>query len=68
MSDNHELLSNIDAFLAESGMADSSFGRAAVNDWKFVRDLRSGKRRVWPETAKKVLKFIEQQRAEKAAA
>lgn len=68
MSANHELLSKIDAFLAETGMADSSFGRAAVNDWKFVRDLRSGKRRVWPETAQRVLAFIAQRQAEAEAA
>lgn len=68
MTSNHDLLSAIDAFLAEVNMKDSTFGRHAVNDWKFVRDLRQGKRRVWPETAKKVLDFIASARAEKAAA
>lgn len=38
-------------------MADSALGRAAVNDWAFVRQLRAG-RRVWPETEAKVRAFM----------
>lgn len=57
------LLSDIETFLAETEMPPSTFGRRAVNDWKFVRDLRAGKRRVWPETAEKVRRFMESARS-----
>ena len=37
------LLIDIDRFLRQSGMAATSFGRAAVNDPRFVFDLRRGR-------------------------
>lgn len=37
-----QLLSGIDAFLAQSGMAPTTFGKLAVNDGKFVSRLRGG--------------------------
>ena len=38
-----ELLAEIEAFLAErDGMAETTFGRLAVNDGKLVRRLRDG--------------------------
>ncbi|WP_426163036.1 hypothetical protein [Sandarakinorhabdus sp. DWP1-3-1] len=58
--DNHSLLAEIEAFQARHSMADSTFGRLAVNDWKFLRSLREGKRRLWPETIAKVRKFMEE--------
>ena len=36
------LIQEIDAFLAESDMAESTFGRKAVNDGKFVNRIRQG--------------------------
>jgi hypothetical protein len=36
------LLREIDAFLAGAGIAESTFGRKAVNDGKFVGRLREG--------------------------
>lgn len=63
---SHDLLTEIEAFMSRTGMAPSTFGRFAVNDWKFVRDLRVGNRRVWPETANKVRAFIAAQ-SKKAA-
>jgi hypothetical protein len=56
-----ELLSEIDAFLSVKGMAETTFGRLAVNDGKFVRRLRKGGR-VWPETEDRVLKFMSAER------
>lgn len=53
----HSLIAEIEGFLKRTGMAESAFGRAAVNDWAFVRDLRAG-RRVWPETEAKVRRFM----------
>lgn len=36
------LLADIAAFLRDAGMAETTFGRHAVNDGKFVGRLRSG--------------------------
>lgn len=60
------LLTDIDAFLARNAVAESTFGREAVNDWQFVRSLRNG-RRVWPETAARVRKFMNDFEAVKTA-
>jgi tRNA-dihydrouridine synthase len=53
------LRSAVDAFLQRTGTAAVTFGREAMNDPHFVRDLRNG-RRVWPETEAKVRKYMEQ--------
>ena len=42
MSTQTELLRDIEAFCAELKMAETTFGRLAVNDGKFVGRLRSG--------------------------
>jgi hypothetical protein len=43
MSVQAELLTEIESFLAErGGMAETTFGRLAVNDGKFVGRLRKG--------------------------
>lgn len=43
MTTQSELLAEIEAFLADrGGMAETTFGRLAVNDGKFVRRLREG--------------------------
>ena len=42
MSQQTELLSEIEAFLVDGKMAETTFGRFAVNDGKFVARLRSG--------------------------
>jgi hypothetical protein len=57
--DAESLLPAIDAFLARPDvrLSETTFGRLAVNDGKFVPELRAG-RRVWPETVKKVAAFI----------
>ena len=56
------LLNEIDAFLDETGMAESTFGRSAVNDWKLIDDLRGknrkAPRRLWPETEVAVRAFM----------
>ena len=38
-----QLLHDIELFIAEQGMAESTFGRLAVNDGKFVRRLRDNR-------------------------
>lgn len=42
MSDHHPLLPTIEAFLAKTGMAPSTFGQKAINEWKLVERLRAG--------------------------
>lgn len=70
--DHHPLLADIEAFIATHQMAESTFGREAVNDWKFISDLRGGEdrkpRRLWPETEAKVRRFMATYRPEQAAA
>lgn len=38
-------------------MAESTFGRKAAKDWRFVKEIR-GTRRIWPETEAKVRRFM----------
>ena len=52
-----QLLKAVIEFCKEYKMAESTFGRKAVNDGKFVSRLRTGAR-VTPETFEKVKKFI----------
>lgn len=47
----------VEAFLKRVDMAPVTFGREAMNDPHFVRDLRNG-RRLWPETEAKVRAFM----------
>lgn len=42
MSTQTDLLAEIEAFLASRKMAETTFGRLAVNDGKFVGRLRRG--------------------------
>src|SRR5512134_2730110 len=51
------LLGSISDFCRQTGMAESTFGRRAVNDGKFVSRLRDGAR-VTPETLQRVNLFI----------
>src|SRR5215471_4607975 len=56
-SGNEELLSEIVAFCRRVGMAESTFGRRAVNDGKFVSRLRVGGR-VTTQTVDRVRAFM----------
>lgn len=53
----NELLTDIRAFLEQSGMGPSYFGKVACGNSELVDRLESG-RRVWPETEEKVRTFI----------
>lgn len=59
---NDPVLSEIDAFLAQTGMGASYFGKKAVGNSEVVARLREG-RRVWPETRDKLRAFIAAERA-----
>ena len=52
------LLESISEFCRRNAMAESTFGRRAVNDGKFVSRLRDGSR-LKPETWDRVVQFIE---------
>ncbi len=54
---NAPLLSEIDRFIAATGMSDFRFGISAVRNGRLVERLRAG-RRVWPETEAQVRAFI----------
>lgn len=56
------LLREIESFCRESGMAESTFGRQAVNDGKLCARLRGGKG-VTLDTAEKIRTFMERRRA-----
>src|SRR5436189_2949583 len=53
-----DLLDSISEFCRRAGMAESTFGRRAVNDGKFVARLRDGAR-ITPETLGRVNAFLE---------
>lgn len=59
------ITAEIDAFIKRHGISAVTFGRSAMNDPNFVRDLHNG-RRVWPETERKVRSFMETYQREAA--
>lgn len=61
-----KLLAEIEAFLSETGMGVSYFGKAAVGNSEVVTRLRNG-RRVWPETEATLRDFIAAQRQAREA-
>lgn len=62
MSNNtSNLLAEIEAFLAETGMGESYFGKRAVGNSELVSRLRA-ERRVWPETVTKARSFMKKRR------
>lgn len=67
---HHPILTDIEAFVAEHHMAESTFGREALGDWKLIDELRGKNRgrprRLWPETEAKVRQFMEEYRAKAA--
>ena len=57
VAEGTSLLGSIAEFCRHTGMAESTFGRRAVNDGKFVSRLRDGSR-VTPETLQRVNQFM----------
>jgi hypothetical protein len=60
------LLSEVNSFLAETGMGVSYFGKVASGNSELVKRLESGGR-VWPETADKIRAFMSEYRRTKKA-
>lgn len=56
-----DLLSEVEAFLVESGLGEHRFGILAVRNGRLVERLRDG-RRIWPDTEEKVRAFIRSRR------
>jgi hypothetical protein len=52
-----EILGEVERFLSSQDLGPSTFGRAALGDPNFVRELREG-RRIWPATADKVRTYM----------
>lgn len=71
---NTTLLSEIDAFLEETGMAPYRFGYLAVKNGRLVERLRAGQTpggrpvRIWPDTEKQIRAFIRAERAKRRRA
>lgn len=57
MQESVGLLDSISEFCRRANMAESTFGRRAVNDGKFVARLRDGAR-ITPETLERVSEFL----------
>lgn len=53
------IAADIDAFCERFDMSAITFGRKAMGDPHFVRDLRNG-RRLWPETEAKARRFMKE--------
>jgi hypothetical protein len=63
MDQQTQLLADIDAFTAAFGMSESTFGRLAVNDGKFVARIRGGGNMTVP-TMERVRAFMAKHKAE----
>lgn len=74
MDMNETLLTEIDHFLNETGMAAYRFGFLAVKNGRLVERLRAGVTphgktvRLWPETVKQIRAFIRSERAKRQRA
>lgn len=59
----HPILQDIEAFISQHEMAESTFGREALGDWRLIPELRGDNgrrpRRLWPETEAKVRQFMD---------
>ena len=62
----NDLLRDVEAYLASTGMAPTAFGVGALRDRHFVRQLRKG-RRTFRETEDKVRDFMAKHAAEDTA-
>ena len=61
---NTNLLQEIEAFMAETGIGAFRFGIKAIRNGRLVERLRSGGR-VWPETEKEIRLYMANARSEK---
>lgn len=64
MSTHHNIVAEIERFCSASGIAETTFGRLAVNDGKLVQRLRTGGR-MWPETEERIRSFMDHENKER---
>lgn len=62
MNISEQFIADVEAFLAQSGMTATAFGKEALNDPSFVPDLRGG-RRPGLGSVDKVYEFIRAKQA-----
>lgn len=55
--DSDSILKEVDGYLADSRITETTLGKKAVNDGKAIPRLRAGKR-MWPETIQKLRDFM----------
>lgn len=63
MINRADILSEIEAFLKETGMGPAYFGKKAVGNTEIVARLRRG-RPIWPHTEQRLRVFMEVERKE----
>ena len=56
--DYENIIQDVDRFLDQTKMAETTLGKKAVNDGKAIKRLRAGKR-MWPETISKLRDFMD---------
>lgn len=66
MDETQRLISEIDDFLAKSGMAPTTFGQKAIGNWQIVRHLKAGGD-TGLKTAARIRDFIRQHSDVRAA-
>ena len=59
LASDADLLERVEAYLADTGMKPTTFGRRAIGDANLVAALRDGSRNPTFKTARKVLDFID---------
>jgi hypothetical protein len=65
MDETQQLIREIEAFLRSTGMAESTFGRKAVNNGKLMARLRAGSS-VTLDTASQIRRFMAESQREAA--
>lgn len=66
MDETQQLISEIDDFLAKTGMAASTFGQKAVRNWRIVDQLKSGGN-TGMKTAARIRDYMRQHSGARAA-
>jgi hypothetical protein len=60
-----DLILEIEKFIADHGMAESTFGRKVVSDWRLLSDLRKG-RELRSRTVARIREFMNSHGAQAA--
>jgi hypothetical protein len=55
--DTNQLLRRVDAYLARTGLKESTLGQMAIENSRAIPNLRRGAR-MWPDTAARLVEFM----------